>query len=84
MNYVQKNTYVATACMALALLGIASLQVLENLENGAEKESAQTPNKQEISENTEKMGGLEFAQTVPDDATEQALLAMMHKMTHQK
>lgn len=75
---------IAVACIALALIGIGSFQVLESLERGAEKESGETPDKETIADSTEKMEGLEFAQTVPDDASEQALLAMMHKMTHQK
>lgn len=76
--------YVAIASIVLLFIGIGTLTVLESLESKAEIESDQPPDKETIAESTEKMEGLEFAQTVPDDASEQDLLAMMHKMTHQK
>ena len=76
--------YAAIACIALALIGIGSFKMLDNLESSVGKEPAQASGEEAIAQSTEKIEGLEYAQAVPEDASEKALLAMMHKMTHQK
>lgn len=76
--------YAAIACIALALIGIGSFKMLDNPESSVGKEPAQASGEEAIAQSTEKIEGLEYAQAVPEDASEKALLAMMHKMTHQK
>ncbi|MBT2571651.1 DUF6241 domain-containing protein [Planococcus sp. ISL-110] len=76
--------YAAIACIALAFIGIGSFKIWGSLENASGKQSVQAPDEDAIAESTEKVEGLEYARAVPEDASEKALLNMMHKMTHQK
>ena len=76
--------YLAAAFLAVGLIVIGALKVLDKQENSGSPKSAQVSDEEAIEESTKKMDGLEFAQSVPKDASEKALLAMMHKMTHQK
>ena len=76
--------YLAAAFIALGLIVMGTLKVLDKQENSGSPKSAEVSDEEAIEESTKKMDGLEFAQSVPKDASEKALLAMMHKMTHQK
>lgn len=76
--------YLTAAFIALGLIGFVALKVSDKQESSGSPKSAQVSDEKATEESTEKMEGLEFAQSVPKDASEKALLAMMHKMTHQK
>ena len=77
-------TYLAAAVIAIALIGFGTLKALEKTESSGSQYAERVSDEKALKESTEKMEGLEFAQTVPTDASEAKLLAMMHKMTHQK
>jgi len=80
----KKLVYLTAAIIAIALIGFGTLKVLEKTEGHGSQSTEPVSDEKAMKESTEKMDGLEFAQSVPNDASEAKLLAMMHKMTHQK
>ena len=76
--------YLSAAFIALGLIGFDVFKVSDKQDNAENSKSAQVSDEKAMKESTQKMEGLEFAESVPKDASENALWAMMHKMTHQK
>ncbi|WP_223637767.1 DUF6241 domain-containing protein [Planococcus sp. 4-30] len=76
--------YLTAAFMALGIIALGALKVSDNQGYAESSKSAQVSDEKAMEESTQKMEGLEFVQSVPKDASENALWAMMHKMTHQK
>lgn len=76
--------YLTAAFIALGLIGFGVFKVSDKQNNTESSKSAQISDEKAMKESTQKMEGLEFAQSVPENASESALWAMMHKMTHQK
>ncbi|WP_394119824.1 DUF6241 domain-containing protein [Planococcus donghaensis] len=76
--------YLMAAFIALGIIALGAFKVLDKQGDAESSKSAQVSDEKALEESTQKMEGLEFAQSVPNDASENALWAMMHKMTHQK
>ncbi|WP_298829265.1 DUF6241 domain-containing protein [uncultured Planococcus sp.] len=76
--------YLTAAFIALGFIGFGAFKVSDKQGDAESSKSAQVSDEKAMKESTQKMEGLEFAQSVPKNASENALWAMMHKMTHQK
>lgn len=76
--------YIASAIILAGVIGFGALKFFERDEFRGDSKFAEASQEEAMASSTKKMEGLEFAQTIPEDASEAAVLAMMHKMTHQK
>lgn len=78
------SVYLASVIILIAVITFGALKFLEKDELSGSSTSAETSSEEALKTSVKKMEGLEFAQSVPQDASEAAVMAMMHKMTHQK
>lgn len=78
------SIYLASAVILAVAIGFGALEFWEKDELSGSSSFAETSTEEALEKSVKKMEGLEFAQSVPEDASEAAVMAMMHKMTHQK
>lgn len=78
------SIYLASAIILTAVIAFGALKFWEKNEVSGTSKSAEVSSEEALETSVKKMEGLEFAQSIPEDASEAAVMAMMHKMTHQK
>ena len=81
---IKRSIYLISAVILIVVVALGALKFWEKDELSGSSTSAETSPEKALETSVKKMEGLEFAQSIPEDAPEAAVMAMMHKMTHQK
>lgn len=81
---IKRSVYLVSAIILMAVIAFGALKFWDKDKLSGSSISAETSSEEALETSVKKMEGLEFAQSVPEDASEATVMAMMHKMTHQK
>lgn len=81
---IKRSVYLVSAIILMAVIAFGALKFWDKDKLSGSSISAETSLEEALETSVKKMEGLEFAQSVPEDASEATVMAMMHKMTHQK
>lgn len=81
---IKRSVYLVSAIILMAVIAFGALKFWDKDKLSGSSISAENSSEEALETSVKKMEGLEFAQSVPEDASEATVMAMMHKMTHQK